>query len=61
MVKGIESLCLHLSREERGNMVAYLIEIVDEPLRVIDPDGCHALVVLMPSVKYTVELFVEVG
>ena len=62
MVKGIESLCLHLSREERGrNMVAYLVEIVDEPLRVIDPNGCHALVVLMPSVKYTVELFVEVG
>ena len=42
-------------------MVAYLVEIVDEPLRVIVPDGCYALVVLMPSVKYTVELFVEVG
>ena len=41
-------------------MVAYLIEIVDEPLRVIVPDGCHALVILMPSVKYIVELFMEV-
>ena len=42
-------------------MVAYLVEIVDEPLRVIVPESCHALVVLMSSVKYTVELFVKVG
>ena len=42
-------------------MVAYLVEIVNEPLQVIVSEGCHTLVVLLPGVKYAVGFLVKVG